>query len=291
MNSTDTSPLTEASSNPFILVLESLKNAFVEMGEDMVTFTPKLVVALVILCIGIILAKIIRSITNKILEGIKIDKLVEKSGIQGALSKMGVKGSLAVLIPKLLGFFIIIFMIKAAAESAQFTDVSEFIGTIFSFIPRIITAFIIMVIGVFVGEIAQNTVYNTLDERGVDYASSLSKVILGLVIVVFLTVALSQIGIETELLKDTVKIILLGVALALALALGLGLKSHANNIVAAVYVRDIYSQGSSIEIDGELLAIKGTGPVTTKLQKENGEFVVLPNSELVSTKIKGKINQ
>jgi len=73
--------------------------------------------------------------------------------------------------------------------------------------------------------------------------------------------------------------------------LGLGLKSHANNIVAAIYVRDIYRQGSSIEIDGELLTIKGTGPVTTKLQNDNGDFVVLPNSELVSTKIKGRVNE
>jgi len=186
MNPPNNDTLVETSSNPFIQIIESLKTAFIEMGLGMIDFLPKLVVPIIILCIGIILAKIIRSVTNKVLEGIKIDKLVEASGIQGALAKMGVKGSLAVLIPKLLGFFIIVFMVKTAADSAQFTDVSDFIKTIFAFIPRLVTAFLIMVIGVFVGEIIQNAVYNALDEKGVDYATSLSRIILGLIIVVFL---------------------------------------------------------------------------------------------------------
>ncbi len=283
--------LDESKTNPLMQVAESLKSAFLEMGLGMVNFLPKLLVAIIILCVGIILAKVVRSVTAKILQGIKIDTLTEKSGVQPALAKMGVKGSLAELIPKLLGFFIIAFMVKTSADAAGFTDVSDFINSIFAFIPKLITAFLIMVVGVFVADVLQNAVFNALDEKGLDYANILSKILLGLVIVVFLTVALSQIGIETELLKDTVKILLIGVSIAIALALGLGLKSHANNIVAAVYVRDIYRQGSSIEIDGDLLTIKGTGPVTTKLQKENGEFVVIPNSELVSTKIKGRIAQ
>lgn len=258
------------------------------MAKGMAEFFPQLIIAIIILCVGIIFAKIVRATLTKILTGIKLDSIAEKSGIQDILSKMGIKGSLSALIPKLLGYFIIIFMIKAAADSAKFTDVSNFIGTIFAFTPRLITAFLIMVIGMFVGDIIQKTIFNTLDERGLDYAGTLSKIIFGLVFIVFLTVALSQVGIETELLKDSVKILLIGVSMAIAISLGLGLKDHAHNIVAAIYVRDIYRNGSSIEIDEELHTIRGTGPITTKLQKDNGEFVILPNSFLVSQKIKGK---
>jgi len=281
--------ITEKSANPLVKIGTSLKESFVELGKDLANFTQNLIVAIIIILLGILIAKVLKGMTNKVLRGIKVDEIAEKSGIKSTLAKMGIKDEISTFVPKLLGLFILVFMIKVAADTANFTDISDFLAIVFGFIPKVVTAFIIMLIGMFVGEIIQNTIYNTLDAKGVDYAGSLSKIAFGLAFIIFLTVALSQLGIETELLKDSFKIIVAGVAIALALALGLGLKGHANNIVAAVYVRDIYRQGSSIEIDGELLTIKGTGPVTTKLQKDNGEYIVIPNSELVTKQVKGKV--
>jgi len=281
--------ITTTNTSPITQVVESIKTSFFSLGQSFADFIPKVIVAVIILLIGIILSKIIKGITGKTLQGIKIDELSEKSGIHSTLSKMGIKGNLSVLIPKLLGFLILIFMIKTAADAAGFTDISNCIASIFAFTPKVVTAFIIMLIGMFVAEVIQNTIYNTLDSRGIDYAGTAAKIAFGLAFIIFLTVALTQVGIETELLKDSFKILVAGVAIALALALGLGLKSHAYNIISAVYVRDIYRQGSLIEMDGELLSIKGTGPVTTKLQKDNGEFIVVPNSDLVAKKVKGRI--
>lgn len=279
---------TAPAANPLLVIVESLKNAFLDMGQALADFLPKLVIALIILCIGLILAKIIKAVMTKVLAGIKIDTLVEKSGLLPTLSKMGIKGSLAVSIPKLLGYVIIFFMVKSAAESASFTNVSDFLGSILGLLPKVIMAFLIMVAGMFVGDVIQTATFNSLDQRGLDYAKTLSRIVFGFIFLVFLTVALSQVGIETELLKDSVKILLIGVSMAIAIALGLGLKDHAHNIVAAIYVRDVYNHGTSVEIDGEYLTVCGTGPVTSKLQKENGDFIIIPNSELVSTKIKGR---
>lgn len=278
----------ETAASPFTQIVDAVKEAFLDLGKQLANFIPNVIIALIILCVGILLAKIIRTVLTKFLQGIKIDSLTEKAGMQSALAKMGVTGSLATLIPKIISAFIIIFMVKQAAVSAGFTDITNFIDTLFAFTPKLITAFLIMVIGIFVGDIIQNTTFNALDAKGLDYANSLSKIVFALIFVVFLTVSLSQVGIETELLKSTVKILLVGVSLALALALGLGLKDHANNIVAAVYVRDIFRRGTEVEVDGKVLKIMGVGPVTTKLQREDGEFVVMPNSTLVTTTIKGR---
>lgn len=282
-------PEAASSEKPFTQIAYKVKEAFMNLGESLAEFLPKLIIALIILCVGVIIAKIIRTLLTKVLQGLKIDSLTEKAGMQSALAKMGVTGSLATLIPKVLGFFIIIFMVKQASDSAGFSDISAFIDTLFAFTPKLITAFMVMVIGIFVGDIIQNATYATLDAKGLDYANSVAKIVFSLVFIVFLTVSLSQVGIETELLKATVKILLVGVSLAIALALGLGLKQHASNIVSAVYVRDIYKKGTELEIDGKSLKLVGVGPVTTKLLREDGEFVVIPNSTLVTTTIKGKI--
>jgi len=285
---TQTTSDTIVAVNPLIQITDKVKESFINLGGSLAEFLPKLIIALIILCIGVLLAKIVRTLLTKILQGVKIDSIMEKAGMKPALAKMGVTGSLATLIPKILGIFIVVFMIKQASASAGFTDISNFIDTLFAFTPKLITAFLVMVVGIFVGDIIQNATYGALDAKGLDYAGSLSKIVFALVFIVFLTVSLSQLGIETDLLKATVKILLVGVSFAIALALGLGLKQHANNIVAAVYVRDIYKNGTELDIDGKQLKIMGVGPVTTKLQSESGEFVVIPNSTLVTTTVKGK---
>lgn len=271
-------------------ILETLKASFTNLGTEFIEFIPKLIVTVIIICIGIILAKIFKVIFTKFFQSIKIDSLAEKAGISETLGKLGIRGGLSTILPKIIWFMIMIFMVKQAAVYGGFNDISAFIGTLFSVIPKVVIAFLIMAVGLFVGDLIQKAVYNAADAKGLDYAGSLSKIVFALVFIVFLTVSLGQVGIETDLLKSTVKVILLGIALALAIALGLGLKDHAANIVAAVYVRDIFRSGTEIEIDGKNLKVMGVGPVTTKLQREDGEFVVLPNSQLVTSKVKGKIS-
>ena len=289
----DVSELAEPSQLSAIIdeVLTALKQQGAEMVVGAAKFLPQLIVALIIFIVGIIFSKIVKTVVGKVLKGIKIDELSEKVGMQGALHKMGLKGSLAQTIPKALYFLLFVLTIRVTADAANFTDVSAFIDKIFAFTPKVVTSFIIIVIGVLVGDVIQGAVFNALDDKGLDYANSLSKIVFGLVFIVFLTVSLSQVGIETKLLNATVVIVLSGVSLALALAIGLGLKGHAGNVVAAIYVRDIYRRGSEIEIDGKHFQIMGVGPVTTKLKNEAGEFVVLPNITLVNTTVKGIVNE
>ena len=77
-------------------------------------------------------------------------------------------------------------------------------------------------------------------------------------------------------------------ALALALALGLGLKRMAGSIVSGVYSRDIYKVGTELEFEGETVTIAGIGPVTTKLKRKDGGFVIIPNEKLISEPIRGR---
>ena len=100
--------------------------------------------------------------------------------------------------------------------------------------------------------------------------------------------ALNQLGIETELLNASVKILLSGVALALSICLGLGLKGLACNIVSGVYARDLYQVGTQIEYQDELVRVAGVGPVTTKLQRADGGFILVPNESLLNQSVKGR---
>ena len=272
----------------FMEIVDRVKEALLEMGYGFADFLPKLIIALVLLIIGFIAAKIVRAVLASAFKKIKLDDLLNKIGIGQIFSKMGLSSGPAEFIPKLLYFIILLFVVKVAAEAAGIKDVSDLIVSILAFSPRVLTAIIIMLVGFIVSEVVSNAVERALDNVGLDYSKTLAKIVFGFVFILFLTVALPQLEIQTELLNATVKILLIGLATALALSLGLGLKSLAGDIVAGVYVRDLYKVGTEVEMDGEATKVAGVGPITTKLQRKDGGFIILPNHRLVSDEIRGR---
>lgn len=271
-------------------VVESVKNAFIEMGEELGAFLPKAVIAIILLAAGLILAKLLRAVLGGAFKRIKLDDALNKVGVGPLFAKMGVTSKPSVFIPKVIYWVFLLFMIKVAAEAAGITDISEIILAILAFSPKVLVAIIIMLVGFIVSDLVSNAVRRALENLGLDYAPTVGKVCFGFIFILFLTVALPQLEIETELLNATVKIILGGIAVALALSLGLGLKGLANNVVSGVYARDLYKVGTEIEYDGEEAKVAGVGPITTKLVRKDGGFIIIPNQALVNEKIRGRGN-
>jgi len=267
---------------------DEVKNALTAMMEDFAQFLPKLLLAVVLLFIGYALAKVLAKIVSTAFDKLGVDALLERSGFTAQLQRTGIKAAPGAFIAKLLFWITMLFVIKVAAQAASIKDISDIIIAIISFMPNAITAALIMLFGFIVADIIKNAVFSALDAMGLEYARTVSKILFGFIFILILTVALAKINIQTELLNATVQIILAALGLALALALGLGLKRLAGSIVSGVYSRDIYKAGTEIEFDGENMTISGVGPVTTKLKRPDGGFVIIPNEKLISEPVRGR---
>ncbi|NNC87334.1 MAG: mechanosensitive ion channel [Akkermansiaceae bacterium] len=278
----------EAAAGFFVDIYQRVMDALMDKVNQFAAFLPDLIIAVVLLVIGLIVAKIVRNVLTKVFTKIKLDDLLDKLGIGQLFGKMGIQSGPSEFLPKLIYLVILVVVIQVAAQAAGIEDVSELIGKILAFSPRVVTAIIILLVGFIVAELVSNAVERALDNFGLDYARTLAKILFGFIFILFLTVALPQLEIETELLNATVKIMLGGLAVALALALGLGLKALAHDIVAGVYVRDLYKVGTEIEVDDETATVAGVGPITTKLQRPDGGFFIIANHLLVSDKIRGR---
>lgn len=268
--------------------LDKLTGTFQDMFINLIEGLDDIFLGIVILIFGWFIASILRKIIVKTLEGIKFNDLLDKVGIGSVLAKVGFKGGACEVLGKVLFWIIMLFIIKNAADKMGIEDISNIIISLIAFLPKVMIATIIMLVGFMVADIIRNAVFAALDNVGLDYAKALAGIIFGFVFVIVLTVALSQLGIEIELLKDSVKIILLSLGLGLAICLGLGLKGMANQIVSGVYARDIYKVGTTIEYEGEEAKVAGVGPVTTKLIRQDGGFIMIPNNQLTSCVVRGK---
>lgn len=269
-------------------IVEPIIKSFTDMYEGIAGALPNIIVSLVILIVGYVIALIVKKTLIATLSKISFDKVLEKIGIAGVLDKIGMKSSPTVLLAKLIFFVIMLFIVKNAAGQLGIKDVEVLVNSVISFLPKVIIASVILLFGFIIAEAIQNVVRNGLEAMSLDYARPLSNIIFGFVFVIVLTVALDQLEIQTELLNDSVKIILASLGICAAIALGLGLKGLAKGIVSGVYVRDIYKPGTEIEINGQLAKVAGVGPVTTKLIKKDGGFIIIPNTELIENKIEGQ---
>ena len=283
-----TEPSTKDAASFFNYILEKLRTAFLEMADGAINALPNLVIAMVLLFVGFVAAKVIRGVLSITFKRINLDEIFEKIGLAEIFSKIGLKAGPSAAIPKLIYWLIILVFVKSAADAAGIAPISALLDQIMAFLPKVLTASIILLVGFIVADLIQNAAFSSLDSIGLEYAGSLSRILFGFIFILVLTVAFAQLGIETELLNASVKIFLGGLALALALALGLGLKGLAGHIVAGVYAKDLYQIGTEIHYDEKPAKVTGVGPITTKLTREDGSFLVIPNSIMVNEIMRGR---
>lgn len=270
------------------LIWDKLQDALTTIVSDALIFIPKAIVAVVIGVVGWLVAKAIAKAVAASFDKSGLDNLIGKSQLGAALRGLGLRSAPGALLSKILYWMLILIFLRTAADAANLGDIKAVVGAVFGFLPKVLVATIITLIGFMVADVVRVTAMRTLTNFGVDYAKMLAGILFGFIIVLVLTAALSQLGIQTELLNASVKIILAGCATAIALALGLGMKNLANSMVAGVYARDLYKAGTQIELDGQHYEVAGVGPVTTKLIQPDGTFLIIPNARLVSENIRGK---
>lgn len=260
--------------------LNTLREAFQSMGRDILGLLPKLLVAVVIVFVGWVIATTISRMIQSTFKRAGFDKLFQQSGMGKALGGLGIHPAAGAIVSRLSYWLLLLFTMKAAADSAGMADFSAILFAVFKILPKIAIALIILTFGIFVADLLRRTVASALSRLGLDYANTLASMIFGLVLVIVLTVALAQLGIQADLLISCVQIILMAAAFALALGMGLGMKEVAAALIAGIYARDVFKPGTRVTLDGETCELAGIGPLTAKLQRSDGSLWIVPNIRL-----------
>ena len=250
-------------------VLRSLTSAIGELA-------PRILTALVVILIGYLAAKVTEKALRGALQRIKFDTLLKKVGIQNALERIGHHGSPSQSIAKVVYFLLIVLFVQSATQSVGLTAVSGAIQSFFGYLPNVIAALVVILLGSVVAEYASKAVTQSARESGIDYAETLGRIVSALVFFVVLVMAVTQLRIETDIIKAVAIVLLGGVSLGLALSFGLGTREITRNLMAGFYARKLFESGEEIEIGevrGTLISI---APTQTVIEQE-GKVVTVPN--------------
>jgi small-conductance mechanosensitive channel len=156
------------------------------------------------------------------------------------------------------------------------------------YLPKVLGAAVIMLSGVLLAQLVSSLVRGAAEGVGLDYSAGLGRIAQVLVIIISISVAIGQLEVKTELLNNVIAIVLISVGLAVALALGLGSREIAGQILAGIYVRELYDVGQQVKIGEVEGLIEEIGTVKTVLLTEEGELVSVANRTLLEQRVSSR---
>jgi small-conductance mechanosensitive channel len=150
--------------------------------------------------------------------------------------------------------------------------ISSAISAFFSYLPNIIAALLLLILGSTVGQFAGEMVAQSAGSSGIDFAPSLGRLVSGLIIFVVAMMAIAQLKIDTGMVRIVTSFILGGTAVAFGLSFGLGTRDAVRNMVAGFYARKYLEMGKTLEVAGQQGVLKAITATHTILENEGREI-------------------
>ena len=266
-------------------VTQGLVGAMGALWTRVAVFIPNLIGAMVLVLLGFVVAKLLDTLLSKVLAKIGLDRLMAGTGLTKMIGRVGIQVSVSTLIGKIVYWFILLVFLVSAAELLGLARVSATLDVLALYVPKVFGAALVLLAGVLLAQLLNGVVRGAAEGVGLEYANGLGRIAQGLIIIISLSVAIGQLEVKTDLLNNVIAIVLISVGAAVALALGLGSRDIAGQILAGIYVRELYAVGQQIQI-GEIEGqIEEIGTVKTTLLTESGELVSVANRVLLEQRV------
>lgn len=191
-----------------------------------------LLVVVLILIVGWLIAKLVKLAIAKVGKMIKLDELSGRIELDDLLAKGGVSYSLSELIGVVFYWIVLLITFVIAFNAVGLTVVADLLQKITLFVPNIIVAILVLIVGMFVASIMRNVVKTTATNAGISHANLLSKITEVVIMIFAVAMALEQVQIGARIVELAVSIVLASFGLGFALAFGLGCKDIVGKAVA-----------------------------------------------------------
>lgn len=160
---------------------------------NVIDFLPRLLLFVVILVVGVIVARLIAKGLEKLLERVGFDRLVERGGVKRFLDRSRFDAS--DIIAKIVYYTLILFVLQFAFGVFGPNPVSDLLEGIIAFIPRIIVAIVIIVVAAAIAAGAKTVITGMLG--GLSYGRLIASIASVFILFLGITAALSQVEIAT----------------------------------------------------------------------------------------------
>jgi len=211
-----------------VVLLEPARTVLAQISQ----FLVNALLVIIILIIGWLISKVIKAVVTKALKAVKLDMLSDKIELDKLLGKGGISYSLSDLVGIICYWLGLLVTFMVAINAIGLTIAADLLNKVVLYIPNVIAALFILVLGMFAATLMRNIVRTAANNAGLSQAKLLAQIVETVVIVFAIFVGLEQLQIGIRITELTISIVLGAIGLGLALAFGLGCKDIAGKFVA-----------------------------------------------------------
>jgi small-conductance mechanosensitive channel len=240
--------------------------------------------AFAILIVGWLLARFISKMLEKVLKAVKVDKIGDKINDIDILQSANVKIVPSIIIGKTIYYVLMLIVLTAALEVLQLKQLTEQVGRLINYIPKLFSAVLILMGGIIVANAVKSVLDAAFQSMNVASGKLISGFVFYFIIVSVLLSALPQAEFEVGFLKDNLTIIFGGIVFAFAIGYGFASRNIMSNLLAGLYSRNKFNIGDDVKIDGTRGTIVELDNTSLTLETSDRR-VVIPLNNVTTEKV------
>ncbi len=246
---------------------------------------PLVLVAMFIILVGLLVTEIIRKAILKLVKEFEIQKLIRP--VEKTIGRRGViLGAFIFVIRVLVMLIFIQLAIGVLNSTGAFNQLAALINEVILWMPNVLAALVIILIGFWFAGWAYRKVLFSARKMDMPFPEATATTIK--LVVVFLAgiMAIAQIGFKVVILYIVTAIVLGAIFIGLGAGFAIGTKEIFANVGGYIQNNRTLKVGKRITVDGKYSGkIQKIGHHTTTILADNGEKIIIPNSQLVRSVI------
>ncbi len=213
--------------NQIDVLLEPLRVFLLQVGD----FLPRLALALVVLIVGWFLAKAARFAIVRGLRAVNFHVVTQRAGLDGFLRDGGIESDSTEILGLLVYWLVILGALLVAFNSLGLAYVTDLLMRVLLFVPRVMVAILILAFGAYFARFIGNAITAYCRNVHIQDADLLGRLAQYAIVTFVVLIALDQVNIGGDIVRQSFLIVLAGLVFGLALAFGLGGKDWAAEIL------------------------------------------------------------
>ncbi len=200
-------------------LVDQIRDSFGNLIGSFIEFVPALVGALLLLFVGKIISGFIAGLFKKLLDAIKFDRVIDRSGLGAYVERAGYPDSSA-LLAKIVGWIIMLVFVQLAVTTLGIDSIEELVTTFISWIPNVIIAIILIVITGAAANIARDVLAPSV--ANVNAGDLILKVVNAMIWITGGLLAFNQLGFGEELVQQLWNALTTGLVAIIVIKFGIG---------------------------------------------------------------------
>lgn len=247
----------------------------VQTGLDtFFAYVPNIIGFLVLLLVGYVIAKLVKAVVRKALEGLGVDRHLADSQAGPLVEKVTPNGRPSRLVAGVAFWLVFLYALTAAISALKIPAVTSFMNQVLAYLPNVVAAVAIFVVAAALSTAVVAAVQRTMGDTPT--GKVVATVVPGVVMAISLFMILTQLKIAVPIVTITYAAVLGMLALAGALAFGLGGRDVAAQLLQTAYEKSQRAKDQA------------AADVRTGKQRLQGEATAVTRSQAATTRSRSR---